>query len=289
MLNGKKKYIDLHIHTNYSDGGFTPTEVVNYARKIGLSAIAITDHDIVDGIEEALFIGEKCSIEVVPGVELSAKGIDTFQEEMHILGYYIDWKNKGFQEKLYSFRQARKERAYKILEKLHSLGVRIKEEDVFKSVKKGSLGRLHFARVLLKEKYVKNTTEAFKKYLGYKKPAYVPKLNWRPEEAIKCILEVGGIPILAHPLCENVNKESLEKLIKFGLVGIEIYHSKHKDVDFNTLQKSFSKYGLLFTGGTDCHGRLDNNPPLMGTIKIPYSILGRLKEYRDFKKTEKKR
>ena len=276
-----EKYVDLHIHTDYSDGAFTPAEVVDYARRVGLSAIAITDHDIVDGIKEAIVAGNECGIEIVPGIELSAKGQIPSQEEIHILGYYIDWENKCFLDKLCLFREKRKERAYQILEKLNDLKINITIKDVLRFVKKGSIGRLHFAKALVEKGYVKNTKEAFDRYLGNMKPAYVGKFNWHPKEIIRFILEVKGIPVLAHPLCENVREEFLGELVKAGLAGIEIYHSRHKKSAIDVLKKMAMRYNLLLTGGSDCHGQVGSRSPLMGTIKISYSVLDKLKKYKN--------
>ncbi|MCK5533490.1 PHP domain-containing protein [bacterium] len=275
----KKKYIDLHIHTNYSDGVFTPVEAVNYAYKVGLAAISITDHDMVGGIKEAIVRGNECGLEVIPGVELSAKGQGE-QEEIHILGYYINWENQDFLDKLCLFREKRKERAYKMLKKLNDLGLKITSRDILKFVEKGSIGRLHFAKALVEKKYVQNTKKAFDRYLGCGKPAYVAKYNWQPEKVIKFILKAEGIPVLAHPLCERVSEEFLRRLVGAGLAGIEIYHSRHEDRKLDILKKLAFKYNLLFTGGSDCHGRVGNRYPLMGTIKISYSVLDKLKKYK---------
>ena len=281
ISGGNEKYIDLHIHTNYSDGSFSPAEVVDYAHRVGLSAIAITDHDIVDGIKEAIIRGNECGIEIVPGIELSAEGQIPLQEEIHILGYYIDWENKCFLDKLYLFREKRKKRANQILKKLHDLKIQITLKDVLRFVKKGSIGRLHFAKALVEKGYVKNTKEAFDKYLGNMKSAYVAKFNWQPEEIIRFILEVKGIPVLAHPLCEGIREEFLGKLVKAGLAGIEIYHSRHKNSAIDVLKKMAMKYNLLFTGGSDCHGQVGVRSPIMGTMKIPYFVLDELKKYKN--------
>ncbi len=137
---------------------------------------------------------------------------------------------------------------------------------------------------MIKNKYVKNTVEAFDKYLGYERPAYVPKLKWHAKDAISTILDIGGIPVLAHPLCEKITEQWLKELINFGLVGVEIYHSRYKGVCLEYLQELIGKYNLLCSGGTDCHGKVGDNAPLMGTIKIPCSILDRLKEYKNINK-----
>jgi predicted metal-dependent phosphoesterase TrpH len=181
----KEGYIDLHVHTNYSDGSFTPKEVVEYCKKVDVIAVGITDHDNIDGIKEAIIEGEKLGVEVVPGVEISCDFKDSSEEEIHILGYYIDYENAKLKQTLKFFQEARQKRAYKIFNKLVSLGIPIKEEDVFKDSIK-SIGRLHFARVLKEKNLVSSIKEAFELYLGYGKPAYEAKLKVSPKR--------GGCP-----------------------------------------------------------------------------------------------
>ncbi len=277
----KEEYIDLHVHTSYSDGIFTPKEVIEYCKKVGVVAVGITDHDNIDGIEEALIEGEKLGVEVVPGVEISCDFKDTFEEEIHILGYYIDYKDTNLKQKLKFFQEARQKRAYKIFHKLVSLGVPIKEEDVFKNSIK-SIGRLHFARVLKEKKIVSSIKEAFELYLGYGKPAYETKLKVSPQEAVSVIVEAKGIPILAHPYLEiSMDAKSIKKLIEYGIKGIEVYHSKHPKNIIDELSLLAEKYNLLITGGSDCHGSIDGHPPLLGSLKIPYKILENIKIYKE--------
>jgi len=275
-----KKLIDLHVHTIYSDGSLTPKQVINLARKVGVMAVGITDHDITDGVEEAVKEGAKMGIEVIPGVELSSEIKDSAEEEIHILGYYIDWEDKTLQQKLKIFRQARERRAYYIFQKLYDAGVKIKEEDIFSSTI-GSIGRLHFAKVMVKEGYSKDIKDAFMTYLGYGKPAYVPKLKLDPKEAIGMILKSGGIPVLAHPYFGNmVDSRFIKKLINMGLKGLEIYYSKHPPNVIKELLLLAEKYDLLITGGSDCHGEVVGAKPLLGTVDIPYKLLESLKLYK---------
>jgi predicted metal-dependent phosphoesterase TrpH len=277
----KEGYIDLHVHTNYSDGSFTPKEVVEYCKKVSVIAVGITDHDNIDGIKEAIIEGEKLGVEVIPGVEISCDFKDSFEEEIHILGYYIDCENAKLKQTLKFFQEARQKRAYKIFNKLVSLGIPIKEEDVFKDSIK-SIGRLHFARVLKEKNLVSSIKEAFELYLGYGKPAYEAKLKVSPKEAISLIVEAKGIPILAHPYLEiSMNTKSIKELIEYGIKGIEVYHSKHPKNITDELLLLAEKYDLLITGGSDCHGSIDGHPPLLGSLKIPYKVLENIKMYKE--------
>lgn len=282
MNNKEEKYVDLHVHTTYSDGNFTPKQVVEYCKKVNIAAVGITDHDTTDGIEEAIQTAQKEGIEVIPGIELSAEFKESAEGEIHILGYYIDWTDTAFQQKLKIFRQARQERAYKILKNLNKLGIELQEEEIFNnSMSNRSIGRLHFAKLLLEKKIVKSIKEAFDLYLGYGKPAYVPKLRLQPQEAISMILKVKGIPILAHPYFGiYIDSRSIKKLINQGIAGIEVYHSKHCGSVIEELINIADKYDLLITGGSDCHGPLDSAAPLLGTMKLPYSIVESLKKYK---------
>ncbi|MCX7956302.1 MAG: PHP domain-containing protein [Endomicrobia bacterium] len=275
------KYIDLHIHTTYSDSNLTPKEVVYYSKNVGLIAIGVTDHDTTEGVQETIEEGKNLGIEVVPGVEISASFGSSAEEEIHILGYYIDWKNERLQDKLSYFRKLRIERAYKILSELKRLGMKISEEKIFSNVNThSSIGRLHFARVLLEEKYVSSIKEAFELYLGYKRPAYVPKIMFSSKEAIEIVLQSKGIPVLAHPYISIYNDLSaIKELVKQGLKGIEVFHSKHHKKVQDELLLIADKYNLLITGGSDCHGKLDGLSFTLGSLCISYEYLENLKFY----------
>ncbi|MCS7230904.1 MAG: PHP domain-containing protein [Elusimicrobiota bacterium] len=277
-----EKYVDLHIHTIYSDSNLSPKELIEYAKKLNLSAVGITDHDTTDGIEEAIKEANKYGIEVVPGIEISAIFNGSSENEVHILGYYIDWQDEELQEKLKLFRKARIERAYKILEKLKLVGINIDVEKIITKNNNSSIGRLHFARLLVEQKRVNSIKEAFDLYLGYGRCAYVPKFMFSVEEAISMILKAKGIPVLAHPYISIYNdNESFKKLIKQGIKGIEVFHSNHHKNVEEELMLIAEKYGLLITGGSDCHGKLDNLEVLLGSIKVPYVYLENLKKYKE--------
>jgi len=273
MKNG---YVDLHLHTNASDSTFTVKELLDMAKSVGLAAIGITDHDSVDSIDEGIEIGKKLGIEVVPGVELSAEENGM---EVHILGYFIDWKDNEFLNKLRILRESRLDRAKKIIKKLNDLNIGIKIEDVLKLTDSNtSVGRLHIARALKDGSYISDIREAFQKYIGHNGPAYVKKYFISPIEAVSMIKKIGGIPVLAHPGVLN-NDELIFKLIPFGLAGIEVYHSEHSTSNVEHYSELARKNNLLITGGSDCHG-LGKGKVLIGTVLIPYHFLDSLKKYK---------
>jgi 3',5'-nucleoside bisphosphate phosphatase len=267
------KYADLHIHTYYSDSTFSPEEVVDCADKKGLSAIAICDHDCVDGIGPCRGLAQPLGIEVVPGIEMTVEKKDA---EIHILGYYIDWKDDEFRKKLKTLRDARIERVHKIIKKLKEHGITIDAEDVFRLAARGTVGRLHIAQVILKAGQAKSFREIFEKYIGFMKPCYVSNLRFTPKEAIGEILKIGGVPVLAHPYTMGKD-EYIPELVKCGLRGIEVFHTDHKAAAEKHYSKIAEEYGLIVTGGSDCHG-IGKGRVLIGTVRVPYDIVERLKE-----------
>ena len=279
----KNLFVDLHIHSTFSDGNFTPEEIVEYASKMGLAAIAITDHDNTDGTLSAIMTGKKLGVEIVPGVELSVEPESVQDEEIHILGYYINWQDEDFQEKLRHFREARRKRAYQILEKLEHLRIKLDPQQLFEVAGKGSVGRMHVAKVLRKEGFVTYLQEAFDLYLAYGKPAYVPKLRLSSREAFDLISRIGGISVIGHPLYGGNTREIIQKLKSLGLEGIEVYYTHHAPEDMSRFQSWAREFRLLITGGSDCHGGTTDDKILMGTMRVPYEILEQLKEYRKTK------
>ena len=270
--------IDLHIHTNYSDGTFTPGQAVEYASKIGIRAISIVDHDTTNGIEEAIQTGQRLSVEVVPGIELSAEELVPQGQEIHIIGYYIDWKSEPFQKKLLKIREARWLRAEKMLKKLSNLGIELKMDDLLQFSNIQSVGRLHVAKALMNKSHIQNIKEAFDKYLSPGRPVYEPKLRITPKEAIQDILELGGIPVIAHPMYGIDKDETIVKeLVSYGLMGIEVWHPKHSKNIRAYYKDIAKKYKLIATGGSDCHGPTDSRGPLMGSESVPYKCIEDLK------------
>ncbi len=267
------KKADLHIHTTFSDGTYQPEEAVEAAISAGVSAIAVTDHDITEGIERALKAGARYGIEVIPGIELSCEYNGT---EIHMLGFYINWENNWFQGKLKVFQRARERRAIHILNKLKKIGVDIDEQMLFSYAGEGSISRIHFARCLVNSGIVSDTQEAFRKYLEQGRPAFVKKLRVTPDEAISMIQRVGGLPVVAHPVYGGGHKSFLRKLKKQGLCGIEAYHPGQDARQSGKLAGFASDLGLLVTGGSDSHGsRPDENP--IGSIDVDYNSVEKLK------------
>jgi hypothetical protein len=270
------KFADLHLHTIFSDGTYTPEELISRSQKAGLSAIAVVDHDSVSGIEPALAAAESSDLEVLPGIELSTEHND---REVHILGYLIDYKNKTFLDKLEYLRNNRIERVYKIIGKLKNLGIDLDPKSVFNLSGSGTVGRLHIARALVQDGLAGSISEVFQKYIGDNGPAYVLGFRFSSGEAIKFIKDAGGVPVLAHPYSLN-NDELIFEFIKLGLMGLEVYYPEHSQGEVNFYLDLAKKNNLLVTGGSDCHGKAKPQVRI-GSIKLPYSLVKKLKEAKE--------
>ncbi len=268
------KLADLHLHTNFSDSTFSPQQLVEEAKKAGLYCIAVTDHDIVSGIAPAKEIASD-SLEVIPGIELSA---EIGSKEIHILGYFIDTEYSRLQEEIKKINLIRRERVYEMLDKLRKLGVDLEPDDVFNIASQGSISRLHIARAMVLKGKVANIYEAFSRYIGNKGPAYVGKFSLTPEDAIQLIKEAKGIAVLAHPQVSNCD-ELLPSFIKAGLRGLEVYYPEHSEVVVKYYLQVADRYGLLVTGGSDCHGEAKSGVTV-GKVAIPYALVEKLKEER---------
>lgn len=272
--------IDLHIHSTASDGTFTPSEIAVLASKAGLKAAALTDHDTTAGVTEFKKECEKTGVEPVSGIELSAK----FRCEMHILGLFVDIEDKAFAEKVQKLANSRADRNIAMLEKIQKNGIDITEEDILSQKEGATLnntGRAHMAIAMVKKGYVKDTNEAFSKYLGKDKPLYVPRLSYTPKECIEMIKSAGGLAILAHPIFITRDETELYELLKTlkacGLDGVESIYSAY-DEKFSALCLNLcGQLSLLPTGGSDFHG--ENRPDVkLGDLKAPYELLEKLKE-----------
>jgi hypothetical protein len=272
-------YADLHLHTTASDGLLTSTEMINAAKEKGFSAIAITDHDTTMGLEEAFAEGARINLEVLAGIELSTL---SGNREVHIIGYMFDWKNKILQDLLYKMIELRRERAYRIIEKLNSLGIEIQISDVKEIAGKEFVGRPHIARAMHMKGYIKDVAEAFTTdYFGRGGKAYVERFKISPEESIKLLLSIGAVPALAHPgylsQGEPMSEDEVAFLKSKGLKGIEVYYSRHSSEQIKFYRGIAEKYNLLVTGGSDCHGDEDATTRL-GSIKLPYCFVEILKK-----------
>ncbi|MFH1714884.1 MAG: PHP domain-containing protein [Elusimicrobiota bacterium] len=268
--------IDLHIHSYYSDGLLSPERIVKLAKGKGLSAIALTDHDTIQGIGEILDYAKANKIEIIPGVELSAYDSND-QNEVHILGYFFDLHSIVFRNKLAYFAEERKKRAFEIIKKLNELGVSLKIDELNTKEAESVYGRLHIARSLVKKKIVKTTFDAFNQYLAHGKPAYVPKVSITPEESIRIILEAGGVPVLAHPKFNIKDEKIIKRYIKSGLMGIESYYPKYSKEDTEYYLDFAKKNGLCVSGGSDFHGEIKNGKMVLGAVDVPYTALESIK------------
>jgi len=260
--------IDLHLHTNFSDGTLSPEEIVIEAQKKGYSVISICDHDCIDGIEPALQAGLKYGVRVIPGVEITAEKEDL---EVHILGYFIDYKDPDFKKSLSDIRESRVKRIYDMIEKLKEFDINISPEEVFKLSEKGSVGRPHLAKVLVKNGFVASEDEAFRKYLGDKSPCCVRRFNLTPDQAIEVILKAKGVPVYGHPKVMG-RDDFLPGFIKAGLRGLEAYHSDHDKNVTNYYKELAKENNLIVTGGSDFHGTAKKNV-FIGSINVPRELV----------------
>lgn len=267
------KRVDLHVHTYYSDGTFSPKEAIEKAKELNLAAIAICDHDCIDGVEEGIELSGAYGVEIIPGVEVTSEK-DAL--EVHILGYLINYKDKALTNLLEDLRKSRVRRIYNMVEKLKAHDINISPQSVFDLSEKGSVGRLHLAKALYKEGLVHSIKEAFNKYIGDRAPCYVRRFNVSPEEAVETIIRSGGIPVYAHPKVMG-RDDFIPDFMKAGLRGIEVYHSDHNKAVSQHYLNLAQKYGLLVTGGSDCHG-LGKENVLMGSVTMPYSVVEELRK-----------
>ena len=259
------KFADLHLHTQFSDGTFTPQELVLYAQKGGLSCIALTDHDTVEGCAPTAVACAAVRMEFIPGAELTAEHADT---EVHVLGYFLDTKNRALLQKIARFQSVRQNRIREMVAALNQLGIPLQEESVFALANCQSPGRPHVARALVKEKLIGSLDEAFEKYLKKGRPAWVPKTKMSALEGMELIHQAGGLAVMAHPGL-NRTDEIIPGLVAAGLDGIECFHTKHSTVMSERYLEIAEKYHLLVTGGSDCHG-FSKKQPLIGTVRLPY-------------------
>ncbi|MDD5634055.1 MAG: PHP domain-containing protein [Candidatus Omnitrophica bacterium] len=269
-----KKCVDLHVHTIYSDGVFTPAEVVNKAIELGLRAVAITDHDCVDGVAPCIEYAKGKPLEVIPGVEITASRDD--QTEIHILGYFVDHKNEQLLSQLRQIQENRVQRITQMVYLLEQHGVRLDVKKLIASVKLGTIGRPHLAKIMVEEGAVRNTREAFDLYIGDSKPCYVKHKRIDYRDAIKTIKFSGGVAVLAHPGAKGID-DYIPEYIAAGLRGIEVFHTKHRPNTSERYSALAKKHGLLITGGSDCHGGSDDEV-LMGKVRVDYDVVEFLKK-----------
>ncbi len=288
LYSGRKeeyrgKTIDLHTHSGCSDGSLTPTELAEEAKRSGVSAIALTDHDSVRGIDEILKAGEEYGMEIIPGVELST---EYGPEEVHVVGLFIDHKNEALLAQLQAFRDNRDNRNLKMIDRLKDAGFDISSEQIYRRNPGAVIARPHIARYLVDTGQVSDIQSVFDEYIARGKPCYVERYKITPVEAVKLIHEAGGLAVLAHPCLYNLNRDELKQLVsemkEAGLDGIEALYARNKDTDEEDFMQIAEDFNLFLSGGSDFHG--DSKPDISigtgtGNLCIPYSVLETIKDY----------
>jgi hypothetical protein len=266
-------HADLHLHTHFSDGTYSPEELAGHARRCGLRAVALTDHDTVEGCERMAAACAKEGVEFIPATELTCEleGI-----ELHLLGYCLDIQNEKLLSQLGRFQQVRQERISEIVARLNGLGVPVKAEAVFALANCHSPGRPHVARTLVQGGWCSDLDQAFERFLKKGRPAWVPKFKMTAPEAIALVHHAGGLAVLAHPAL-NRTDDVIPALVEAGLDGLECFHTKHSTSTSRHYLEMADELGLLVTGGSDCHG-MSKGKPLIGTLKVPYECVERLKD-----------
>ena len=263
--------IDLHIHSTASDGEYAPAEIVELACSLGLEVIAITDHDTVGGIDEAMEVAQRSGLEVIPGVEINAESQD---QSIHILGYYIDHRNESLLAELTKLCHSREWRARRVLEELAALGMPLKWDRLLEIAGGSLIGRPHIAKTMVERGYVSTIREAFDDYLGRGRPGYVQRPRLAPEEAIDLILSAGGVPVLAHPLGVL---PILPGLLSAGLAGLETYYSGYSVEDSRVIASEARRHGLITTGGSDYHGPSVTPGIELGQVSVPAVVMKELR------------
>jgi 3',5'-nucleoside bisphosphate phosphatase len=266
-------FADLHLHTNFSDGTYTPEELGAEAKRHGLSTIALTDHDTVEGCERMERACAKLEMEFIPAAELTA---ESNGNELHIIGYLIDRHNPRLLKELAKFQEVRQNRIRQMVARINELNVPLQAEAVFAIANCRSPGRPHVGRALVQGGFCATMDEAFERFLKKHRPAWVPKFKISAVDAIELIHQAGGSAVLAHPGL-NRSDDDIPGLVEAGLDGLECYHSKHPPGTIEHYLKVAEEYQLLVTGGSDCHGN-NKGRPLVGTIKLPYEHVRDLKK-----------
>ncbi|MFI3214418.1 MAG: PHP domain-containing protein [Eubacteriales bacterium] len=278
--------VDLHVHSTTSDGTFTPTELVDYAIEKGLTAFALTDHDTIDGIPEAVkYANEKkkegYTLEVIPGVELSS---EYEKKDIHIVGLFVDLNRPAFTNKMQEFVDARIGRNKLMCEKLTAAGLPMTFDELTAHYPGAVITRAHYANFMLEKGYISSKKEAFERYIGDYCPCFVSREKVTPVDAIQLIISAHGIPILAHPTLYHLGSEQLEVLVKMlkenGLVGIEGLYSTYTSSEENQIKRLAKKYDLQISGGSDFHGATKDKLDLAcgyGNLFVPEEILTNLK------------
>ena len=275
---------DLHLHTTYSDGRLTPTELVHLCAERGLEVVSISDHDSTEGLPEAIDAARGVScLTVIPGIELST---DVPGSEIHILGYFVDFRSAELQDILGRFRGERRQRARKMVDRLAELGKKISWERVEELSGGGAVGRPHIAQAMVEAGYVRYPRDAFAQYLGRDGIAYVERLKLTPQDAIKVLVANGALPVMAHPTYSTPKsdedgatslKQTLQELKLSGLVGMEVYYGDYTEEQTQYLKDLADGLGLICCGGSDYHASGNPGEPEPGTVGPPMETVEALR------------
>ena len=265
-------FIDLHLHSRFSDGTYGPEELAAQARRYELAAIALTDHDSVEGCAATALACAAVRIEFITGTELTA---EEDGNEVYILGYCVDTQNARLLTQIARFQAVRQNRIREMVARLNQLKVPLAADAVFALANCRAPGRPHVARALVAAGLCSSLDEAFDRFLKKNRPAWVPKFKMSGAEALDLIHQAGGVAVLAHPGL-NRTDEVIPGMVEAGMDGIECFHTKHSTATTERYLKLADRFHLLVTGGSDCHG-MNKGKPLIGTVKVPYQHLEKLK------------
>jgi len=265
-------FADLHLHTIFSDGTYTPEELAGRARQLGLAAIAVTDHDTVEGCDRMSAACQPAGLEFIPATELTAEFDDN---ELHLLGYFIDTQNPRLLAEMAKFQKVRQNRIHEMVARLNQHNIPLRADAVFAIANCRSPGRPHVGRALVMGGFCANLDEAFERFLKKNRPAWVPKFKISALDAIGLIHQAGGLAVMAHPGLNRTDK-IIPDLVSAGLDGLECFHTKHTPSTSEHYVRLAKEFNLAITGGSDCHG-LSKGKPLIGTVKLPYEYVEKLK------------
>ncbi len=264
-------FADLHLHTNFSDGTYTPEELTGRARQLGLAAVALTDHDTVEGCTRMAAACAAAGLEFIPATELTAEFDDN---ELHLLGYFVDTGNQTLLTEMVRFQKVRQDRVREMVARLNQLNIPLEADAVFALANCRSPGRPHVARALVMGRFCSSPDEAFERFLKKNRPAWVPKFKISALDAIALIHQAGGLAVMAHP---GLNRTDgiIPDLVEAGLDGLECFHTKHTPSTSEHYVRIAKEFNLAITGGSDCHG-LSKGKPLIGTVRLPYEYVEQL-------------
>ena len=265
-------FADLHLHTHFSDGTFSPEEVAKRAEAVGLSAVALTDHDTVDGCRRMGMACAENGIEFISGCEFTVEQGD---RELHLLGYCFNLEDVELQDALLKYQEVRRKRIHEMVVLLNGQGISLKVEQVLELADCEAPGRPHIGRALVESGHCSNLDEAFRRFLKKGKPAWAPKEKMSAAEAIELIHRAGGLAVMAHPGIARMD-EIIPDLVAAGLDGLECFYIRHSTAMTEHYLMCAERHGLLVTGGSDCHGE-NKGDPLIGRVKLPYEFVEKLK------------